>query len=109
MFIQRAPAAIFACTFMETLFTSAATSCRTLMAMIYISLKGNLSQDYAVCLFLKTSLVLTLSQTSPGFLRVCSKSLLRTLREKEKSLLMSNFYFFHSVFIPFGELSAIFI
>ena len=45
----------------------------------------------------------------PWFLRVCSESLLKTLWEKEKLLIMSNFSFFHSVFYPFGELSAIFI
>ena len=42
-------------------------------------------------------------------LRVCSMSLLKTLWEKEKLLIMSNFSFSHSVFYPFGELSAIFI
>ena len=41
---------------------------------------------------------LTLSQTSPGFLRVCCTSLLKTLREKEKLLVMSNFSFSRSVF-----------
>ena len=45
----------------------------------------------------------------PSFLRVCSKSLLKTLCEKEKLLVMSNFSFSHSVFNPFGELSAIFV
>ena len=44
----------------------------------------------------------------PWFLRVCNKSLLRTLWEKEKLLVTSNFSFSHSVFYPFGELSAIF-
>ena len=34
MFIWRAPAAIFACTFVKTLFTSAATANQTLMALI---------------------------------------------------------------------------
>ena len=57
MFIHQAPTATFACTFMKILFTSAATSNRTLMALIYIPLKSNLSQDYAVYLFLKTFLV----------------------------------------------------
>ena len=52
---------------------------------------------------------LTLSQTSPGFLRVCSASLLKTLWVKEKLLVMSNFSFSYCVFYPFGELSAIFI
>ena len=47
--------------------------------------------------------LLTLSQTSPS---VCSTSLLKTLREKEKLLIMSNFSFSQSIFHPFGELSA---
>ena len=45
----------------------------------------------------------------PWFLRVCSKSLLKTLWEKEKLLVTSNFSFSRSVFYPFGKLSAIFI
>ena len=45
----------------------------------------------------------------PLFLRVCSTSLLKTLWEKEKLLLTSNFSFSHSVFYPFEELSTIFI
>ena len=45
----------------------------------------------------------------PWFLRVCGKSLLKTLWEKEKLLVTSNFSFSHSVFYPFGELSAIFM
>ena len=43
----------------------------------------------------------------PRFLRVCSTSVLKTLREKEKLLITSNSTFCHSVFYPFGELSAI--
>ena len=43
------------------------------------------------------------------FLDVCSTSLLKTLWEKEKLLVTSNFSFSHSVFYQFGELSAIFI
>ena len=45
----------------------------------------------------------------PWFLRVCSICLLKTLREKEKLLVTSNFSFSHSVFYPFGKLSIIFI
>ena len=45
----------------------------------------------------------------PLFLRVCSTSLLKTLWEKEKLLITSNFSFSHSIFFPFGELSAVFI
>ena len=43
----------------------------------------------------------------PWFLSVCSTSLLKTLWEKEKLLVMSNFSLSHSVFYPFKELSAI--
>ena len=46
---------------------------------------------------------------NPWFLRVFSTSPLKTLREKEKLLVTSNFSFSHSVFYPFGKLSAIFI
>ena len=42
----------------------------------------------------------------PWFLRVCSTSLLKTLLEKEKLLVTSNFSFFHSVFFSFAELSC---
>ena len=44
----------------------------------------------------------------PWFLRVCSTSLLKTLWEKEKLLVTSNFSFSHIVSYPFGELYAIF-
>ena len=45
----------------------------------------------------------------PWFLCVCSKILLKTLWEKKKLLVTSNFSFSHSVFYPFRELSAILI
>ena len=45
----------------------------------------------------------------PWLLRVCRTSLLKTLWEKEKLLVTSNFSFSHSVFYPFGELSTIFM
>ena len=45
----------------------------------------------------------------PWFLCVCRTSLLKTLWEKEKLLVTSNFSFSHCVFYLFGELSAIFI
>ena len=44
---------------------------------------------------------------NPWFLRVCIKSLLETLWEKEKLLVTSNFSFSQSVSYLFGELSAI--
>ena len=43
------------------------------------------------------------------FLPVCSTSLLKTLWEKEKLLVPSNFSFPHCVSYPFGELSVMFI
>ena len=43
----------------------------------------------------------------PWILHVCSTSLLKMLREKEKLLVTSNFSFSHSVFYHFGQLSAI--
>ena len=45
----------------------------------------------------------------PWFLRICSTNLLKTLREKEKLLVTSNFSFSHSVFYPFEKLSSILI
>ena len=48
-------------------------------------------------------------QNKPWFLHVCSTSLLKTLWEKEKLLVTSDFSFSHSVFYQFAELSAIFI
>ena len=45
----------------------------------------------------------------PWFLHVCSTNVLKTLWEKVKLLVTSNFTFFHSVLCPFGELFAIFI
>ena len=45
----------------------------------------------------------------PWFLCVYSTSLVKTLREKEKLLVTSNFSFSDSVFYPFWELSIIFI
>ena len=44
----------------------------------------------------------------PRFLHVCSTSLLKTLWEKEKLLVMRYFSFSHSVFYPFEDLSAVF-
>ena len=45
----------------------------------------------------------------PLCLRVCCTSLSKTLWEKEKLLVTSNFSFSHSVFYPFGLLTVIFI
>ena len=43
----------------------------------------------------------------PWFSRVCSTGLLKTLCEKEKLLVTSNFSFSHSIFKPFREHSDI--
>ena len=40
----------------------------------------------------------------PWFLRVCSTTRLKTLREKKKLLVTSNLFFSHSVFYPLGKL-----
>ena len=55
-----------------------------------------------------TVILLNPFPNKPWFLRVCSTSLLKTLWEKEKSLVTSNFSFSHSVYL-FGELSTILI
>ena len=52
---------------------------------------------------------ITVSQISSWFLRVCRTSHLKTVLEKEKLLITSNFSFSHSVFYPIWELSVIFI
>ena len=52
---------------------------------------------------------LTISKKKPWFLRVYRTNLLKTLWEKEKLLVTSNFSFSHSISYPFQELSAIFI
>ena len=46
---------------------------------------------------------------NPWSLCVCHTNLLKTLQEKEKLLVTSNFSFSHSVFYHFGELCTIFI
>ena len=45
----------------------------------------------------------------PWFLHVCSTCLLKTLWEKEKLLITSNFSFSHSVVCRFRELSPAFV
>ena len=53
--------------------------------------------------------LVTLSKTSPGFYVSAVQIFLKTLWEKEKVLIMSNFSFSHSVFYPFGGLFAFFV
>ena len=45
----------------------------------------------------------------PWFLRVCSTSLLKTIWEKEKLLIITNFSLSHNVFYQFEDLFSIFI
>ena len=61
------------------------------------------------CLNNHSSYPLNPFPNKPWFLRVCSTSLLKTLWEKEKLLVTSNFSFSHIVFYPFRKLSAIYI
>ena len=68
------------------------------------------SAKFSLILELRELIIdLTPFANKPWFLRVCSTSLLKTLWEKEKLLVTSNFSFSHSVFYPFRELSTIFI
>ena len=53
--------------------------------------------------------LLTLSHTSPGFYLSAEQVFLKTLWEKEKLLVMSNYSFSHSGFYPFGKHPTIFI
>ena len=73
--------------------------------------KGENAGYQHFCLFQKCSKgqrVVNPFPNKPWFLRVCKTSLLKTLWEKEKLLVMSNFSFSHSVFYPFQQLFAIF-
>ena len=56
-----------------------------------------------------TEIVLNPFPKKPWILRFCSTSLLKTLWEKEKLLVTSNFSISHSFFYPLGKFSAIFI
>ena len=48
-------------------------------------------------------------QNKPWFLRVWSTSLLKTLWDRKKLLVTSNFFFSHRVSYPFVEISAFFV
>ena len=70
--------------------------------------------DWRICLlslsnFSMSNCKLSPFQNKPWFLRVCSTGLLKTLQEKEKLLVTSNFSFSCSVFYPFREFFATFI
>ena len=73
---------------------------------VSLSKKGKIIQ---FILFVYMSHCFNPFPNKPWFSHVCSTSLLKTLWEKEKLHIMSNFSFSHSVFYPFQELSAIFV
>ena len=81
---------------------------RDLLHMISHNSSYNYGSIKFFLFFQVTSLIIPFPN-KPCFLRVCSTSLLKILWEKVKLLVTSNFTFSHSVFCPFGELSAIFI
>ena len=65
--------------------------------------------SWAILKILKFIINLNPLPNKSWFLPVCSTSLLKTLWEKEKLLMKSNFSFSRSVFYPLGKLSAIFV
>ena len=89
---------------LEGVVKSLQTTILNLMKMALLFKIISATIDYKVV----DSVDLTISQTSPGFY-VSALQVLKTLWVKEKLLVTSNFFFSHSVFYPFGELSAIFI
>ena len=79
-----------------------------ILAKFYLSSANTLNLDESKNLSFGKGLINPFPN-KPWFLRVCSTSLSKTLWEKEKLLVKSNFSFSHSVFDPFGELSTIII
>ena len=73
--------------------------------ILSLNLADNKSDtDSAVSSHINFNFLFNPFPNKPWNLRVCSTSLLKTLLEKEKLLVTSNFSFSHSVFHPFGEL-----
>ena len=68
-----------------------------------------MSRAALFCVHLVCVLLVYPIPNKPLVLHVCRKNLLKTLWEKEKLLIKSNFFFSNSVFYPFGELTTIFI
>ena len=71
-------------------------------------LHSNASEYRIICRTRPRTFLRMVGEYGPRFLCVCSTSFLKTLREKEKFLVTSNFSFPHSVFYLFRELPAIF-
>ena len=67
------------------------------------------SMDRCICHCDVTEILFNPFPNKPLFLRVYNRNCLKTLCEKEKLLVTSNFSFSHSVFCWFRELSAMFI
>ena len=81
-------------------------------AKVKVKYQSHVSQKMGVSgalVFHKHILLFNPFPNKPWFLRVCSAGLLKTLWEKEKLLVTSNFSFSHSVFYPSRELSTMFI
>ena len=66
--------------------------CKAAFSLFYTRLPALIKANSILVCCLGNAL--SLSQTSPGFLCVCSKSLLKRLWEKEKKLVASNFSLF---------------
>ena len=83
------------------------------LVLVYIRLRFHFSMiqeaQELFLLFPQCFLAFTWFAHNDTFWCPWETSLSKTLWEKEKLLVMSNFSFFHRVFYPFGELSAIFI
>ena len=73
----------------------------------YILKLSKTKNQYSKSDMFVTQVCLNPFPNKPWFLHVCSTSLLKTLWKKEKLLLTSNLSYSHSVFYPFGRLSAI--
>ena len=82
-----------------TLYFSSASALKLAKANLFLFEKSKTLSKYKVNPFPK----------KPWFLCVGSTSLLKTLWEKEKLLVTSNFSFSYNVFYLFGDLSAVFI
>ena len=70
---------------------------------------GSIISGYIPCYDQASQRYINPFPNKPWILRVYIIRLLKTLWEKEKLLVTSNFFFSHSVFYPSRELSAIFI
>ena len=89
--------------------TKCQSFCTTLKSQPMTTMMPRLWQYLGFSLKTAQLIIINPFPNKPLFLRICSTSLLKTLWEKEKLLVTSNFSFSHSVFYPFGKLSGILI